>query len=332
MSPSAEDDAIPPGAPEFSDELFRAWATTTLIGVFIVQDGVFAWVNDHMQRALGYAAADLIGRRPGEVVHPDDRAHIRAQARLMLRGELRTAYEYRYVTRCGEVRWALETVASAPLRGRRAVLGNFMDITARKQTEASLTFRAFHDPLTGLANRAQFLDRLTHALARRDRRRGAAAVLYLDLDGFKAVNDRFGHHAGDTLLIEAGRRLTGNVRPGDTVARLGGDEFTLLLEEMPNAASALRVAAQLVAALGRPFSIGGEQVSVSASIGVAYSAELAVKRHGQLPEELLRAADAALYRAKARGGATAMLAERTPAFPIDLMAPTHETVAGYAAS
>jgi diguanylate cyclase (GGDEF)-like protein/PAS domain S-box-containing protein len=288
-------------------DLFDIWAAITLIGVYIVQDGVFAWVNETFRRDLGYRARDLIGRRSTDLIHADDRLLAHTQAVRMLHGTLRTPYEFRYLKQNGEVRWALETVASIPYRGRRAVLGNFMDITARKEAEAQLAHRAFHDPLTDLPNRVLFLDRLTRALARRDRHPGEAAVLYLDLDGFKAVNDSFGHHAGDLLLTAAARRLSRCLRPCDTVARLGGDEFAVLLEDILQPAHALRVAEDLIAALCEPFIVTGHSVSITSSAGVALS-----RPGARAPEELLREADAALYVAKARGKACAVLAGVAP--------------------
>jgi len=299
----SQDAGQPPAAPSGGADLFTVWATSTLIGVYIVQDGVFAWVNETFRRDLGYEAGALVGRAPLTLIHADDRLLAHTAAVRMLHGTLRTPYEFRYLTHGGDVRWALETVASIPFHGRRAVLGNFMDITARKDAEAQLAHQAFHDPLTDLPNRALFMERLTRALTRRERHPGEAAVLYLDLDGFKAVNDSLGHHAGDQLLTAVARRLSGSVRPSDTVARLGGDEFAVLLEDMQAPAHALRVAEDLIAALREPFIVTGHQVAVTSSAGVTVSRPLVAS-----PEGLLREADAALYLAKARGKACAVLA------------------------
>ncbi len=167
------------------------------------------------------------------------------------------------------------------------------DITLRKELERQLQHQAFHDSLTGLANRALFADRLAHAMARQRARR-SLAVVFLDLDDFKTVNDSLGHAAGDQLLTAVAERLRGVMRPEDTVARFGGDEFAILLEET-NRESARRVAERVLAALRSPFDLQGKQVFARGSAGVA------VTQSGTSPEDLLRHADLAMYTAKARG-------------------------------
>ena len=161
-----------------------------------------------------------------------------------------------------------------------------------------LTRQAFRDPLTNLPNRALFMDRLTHGLTRAQRRHEHLAVLFLDLDRFKVVNDTLGHTVGDQLLVEVSRRLTSALRPGDTVARLGGDEFGILLEDVADAETAEAVALRVEESLGTPYRFEGREVFVTASIGIALSsAKLG------LPEEILRDADLAMYHAKAKGKA-----------------------------
>jgi diguanylate cyclase (GGDEF)-like protein len=158
---------------------------------------------------------------------------------------------------------------------------------------------ALHDALTGLPNRTLFLDRLEQSL-RRARRRGterAAAVLFLDLDRFKLVNDSLGHAVGDELLQAVAERLDGAIRPGDTVARLGGDEFTVLLEDVGDAREAAVVAERVLATLHDPFAVAGRELHISGSIGIALAAPEAD------PEELIRDADVAMYRAKSQGKA-----------------------------
>ncbi|HWN90028.1 MAG TPA: EAL domain-containing protein [Verrucomicrobiae bacterium] len=161
-----------------------------------------------------------------------------------------------------------------------------------------LTRQAFRDPLTNLPNRALFMDRLTHGLTRAQRRHEHLAVLFLDLDRFKVVNDTLGHTVGDQLLVEVSRRLTSALRPGDTVARLGGDEFGILLEDVADAETAETVALRVEESLGKSYRFEGREVFVTASIGIALSsAKLG------LPEEILRDADLAMYHAKAKGKA-----------------------------
>jgi diguanylate cyclase (GGDEF)-like protein len=176
------------------------------------------------------------------------------------------------------------------------VLAIVRNYTERKILERQLAHQAFHDALTGLPNRALFSDRLEHALTRATRRGVLVAVLFLDLDRFKVVNDSLGHDVGDQLLAAVADLLRSCVRSGDTVARLGGDEFTVLLEDLATPADASHVAERIMAAMQAPFQLAGHEVCVSASLGIALSAGKA-----STPEDLLRDADAALYRAKARG-------------------------------
>jgi len=149
------------------------------------------------------------------------------------------------------------------------------------------------DPLTGVANRALLLDRLAHALARLDRTGERAAVLYVDLDGFKSVNDRFGHRVGDEVLRSTASRLQGCLRSADTLARMGGDEFVVLCEDLPSPEPVSDIAGRLVAAVAHPLQVGGCVVTLSARVGVAASPP-------PPPADLLHQADAAMYRAKRR--------------------------------
>jgi len=174
----------------------------------------------------------------------------------------------------------------------RAVANTLASSLARMRSEQRMRHEALHDPLTGLANRTLLRDRLEHAIARSERERGATAVLFIDLDNFKGVNDAHGHAAGDAVLVESATRLQSAVRPGDTVARIGGDEFVAVCEHV-DAGSALAVARRLQEALRPPFIAGDVEHRLSASIGVALG--------DRDPDALLGNADAASYRAKAAG-------------------------------
>jgi diguanylate cyclase (GGDEF)-like protein/PAS domain S-box-containing protein len=177
-----------------------------------------------------------------------------------------------------------------------AVAWHTRDVTDRRALEEQLTRQAFEDPLTGLANRALFSDRLGHALSRLSRSTRSIAVLMLDLDGFKAINDSMGHDAGDEALKEIAARISGAARPGDTVGRLGGDEFTILLEELEDATFANEVADRVLELVRQPLLIQNVNLRVSASIGIVVS-----DAHETTPEALMRDADIAMYRAKADG-------------------------------
>ncbi|MCA1719208.1 MAG: EAL domain-containing protein, partial [Actinobacteria bacterium] len=184
-------------------------------------------------------------------------------------------------------------VGSIDYGGRRMILASCRDITERKVLEYELAHLATHDSLTGLPNRALFLDRLEHTLASTQRRDGLVAILFLDLDNFKVVNDSLRHEVGDQLLVAVSRRLKGCLRFGTLVARMGGDEFTVLLKGISGVGDAEEVAERIIRELEAPFVIEGHLLSITASIGIALS-DAAGRESG----DLLRAADIALYRAK----------------------------------
>ena len=179
----------------------------------------------------------------------------------------------------------------------QAVANVLADALERQAIEDRIRHRALHDPLTGLPNRVLFLDRLEHALSRLERRGGLAAILFLDLDRFKLINDSLGHQIGDELLAAAAPRLKRAVRASDTVARFGGDEFGILLEDVSNERDAIEMAERIASVFTRPFVLDGSEHFITTSIGIA------IARGGELPAELIRDADAAMYRAKERGSA-----------------------------
>ncbi len=233
-----------------------------------------------------------------KVLHPDDRERILAEdARAGSTGEPFDA-EYRCVARDGRTVWVHDkAVVTRDQEGlARFREGIMVDVTRRKVFEKQLEHLAFHDPLTDLPNRTLFMDRLRHALTRTDRRGKAVAVLFVDLDGFKRVNDSLGHYAGDRLLIAIANKLRACVRPEDTVARLSGDEFAMLLEDVTGAKDATLVAERLVDQLRTPFALEGREVYAGASVGISLGTSAEDR-----PGDLLRNADLALYEAKRRG-------------------------------
>jgi diguanylate cyclase (GGDEF)-like protein/PAS domain S-box-containing protein len=233
-------------------------------------------------------------------IHPDDLGRVRdVLARHLADPDVPLEVEYRGLHEADGWRWmllrglAVRDASGAPTR----VAGSVTDIMRRKEIEAQLAHGALHDPLTDLPNRALFHDRLAHALDRERRRRSLAAVLLIDLDRFKIINDSLGHPAGDRVIVTTARRLEACLRPGDTVARLGGDEFAMLVEGLHDPREAEHVADRLQEALRAPIDVGGREVYTSASIGIAMAPG------GGRPEEVLRDADTAMYRAKAQGKA-----------------------------
>jgi diguanylate cyclase (GGDEF)-like protein/PAS domain S-box-containing protein len=245
---------------------------------------------------------DEIGKSPEEWmkrVHPEDLEKLKTDLASHVLGK--TAHfenEHRMLHRDGGYRWMLSRGVGVRARNGKAIrlAGSQTDITDRKRFEEQLAQQAFYDPLTGLPNRALFLDRLALAVTRARRRRSSMfSILFLDVDRFKDVNDSLGHLKGDLLLTAIARRLETCVRPGDTVARLGGDEFTLLLDDMRDAADAVQVADRILEQMRMPFILEGHEVFATVSIGIAPGA------HYDKSDDLLRDADTAMYRAKERG-------------------------------
>jgi len=275
-------------------------------------DGIWDWdlrtgvlfLSPRWKGVLGYGD-DEMGNAPDEWfqrIHPEDLPRVKIE--LATHFEARTPHletEHRLLHKDGTYRWvlvrglAVRDEAGAAYR----VAGSLTDITEHKEAEEQLIHDALHDPLSGLPNRAFFMTLLDRAIKRTRRRHDYLfAVLFVDLDRFKLVNDSLGHGVGDQLLVAISQRLNACLRPGDVVARLGGDEFTILLEDIGDVSDATRVAERIQIELKDPFVFEGHEVFTSASIGIA----LSTAAH-ERPEYFLRDADTAMYRAKARGKA-----------------------------
>jgi diguanylate cyclase (GGDEF)-like protein/PAS domain S-box-containing protein len=288
---------------EASEERFRLLAENAIDVVYRLRvgpDPQVEYVNPAVESLLGFAPADFYADRTLMVQVLHDADSDRA-AQLARDGTAKAeTLLLRMMRRDGTMVWTEHRVV--PLRDAQgntiAVEGIARDVTALKVKEAVLNHRALHDPLTGLANRVLLLDRLEHALARARRHPSHLAVLYLDLDRFKTVNDNLGHEVGDRLLGVVARRLQDTMRPSDSVARLGGDEFAAVLPDLHDADEALRIADRVLAAIAEPVDLGEGALVITASIGVA-----AAGTGEASAAELLRRADFAMYAAKDRGRA-----------------------------
>ncbi len=254
------------------------------------------YVNEGFCRMTGYAAEEVVGETPRILQGPKtDRAELDRLRRCLSRGEPFFGGEVTNYRKDGSeyvIEWYI-----VPLRNDAGEITHWMagqrDVTERRALEEQLRHQAFHDPLTGLPNRALLMDRLEHALARIDRREERVAVLFMDLDDFKVVNDSLGHEAGDGLLVAVAQRLKACLRPEDTLARFGGDEFLLLLEDASDADQVTRVADRIIEALREPFVVEGREVFATLSIGIVLAASARDRS-----KDLLRKADIAMYRAK----------------------------------
>lgn len=262
------------------------------------REGTIVWANQAFLNLTGYEMGEVLGHNP----------------RLLQSGRQPVEYyQQLWETISAGGVWSCETInrrkdgelyvvqqTITPIRYPQGNISHYIsiheDITAKKINQERIAHLAHHDVLTGLPNRRLLMERLTRAIAMARRNGQGVTLLFLDLDGFKPINDNFGHLAGDRLLQEVGRRLQGLCRESDTVARLGGDEFTILLPGAHTDMEAGAVARKLIQAMGQPFPLDGQRVTIGTSIGIALWPE-----HAQGPEELIAAADRAMYAAKKAG-------------------------------
>ncbi|HEY9647229.1 MAG TPA: EAL domain-containing protein [Chroococcidiopsis sp.] len=292
-----------------AEEQYRSIYENAIEGIFqSTLDGHYVSVNPALAKIYGFASSDELVTQLTDIAHqlyvdPNRRAEFLS---LMQEQGKVSQFESRIYRRDGTIIWIAENVQSVCDRD-----GNFLyyqgtveDITARKFAEEQLFINAFHDFLTGLPNRALFMDRLQNALAHVYRRPNTLfAVLFIDLDRFKVINDSLGHLVGDQLLIHISQRLQRCVRVGDTVARLGGDEFAILLDDIQDINDAINVAERIQEQLTQPFQIQGHDIFTSASVGITLSRHHQTHEPYSNLEDLLRDADIAMYRAKYRGKA-----------------------------
>lgn len=270
--------------------------------------GTWDWRIDTDELYWSDAIYGMFGYKPGEViptyslfcdaVHPDDKEHVRAgEIRCIETGENHDE-EYRVIWPDGTIRWLRETgnVTKNEAGETIKMMGVVRDITEERAEADQIRDLAFHDPLTRLPNRIIFEDRLRKAIDRAKRHQNRVAVVFIDLDGFKQINDELGHVAGDRILINTGQRLVNAIRASDTVARIGGDEFTAILEDLESDAEVHGIAEKILGALSTPQEAGEGVYRVGASLGIAIYPD-----HASTLDALIHIADQAMYAAKAEG-------------------------------
>lgn len=262
------------------------------------REGIIEYVNPAFEQITGYTRAEVVGRRPNVLKSGKQEAGFyRALWQTIQRGE---TFNDIVINRKRDGSFYYEAKSITPLRSSSGEITHFVstgrDITDQMQAQERLHFLAHHDSLTELPNRALLLDRLQQSLARARWHRRLVAVLFMDLDRFKTINDSLGHDAGDRLLQEVGARLRAAVRDGDTIARHGGDEFVVLLDDVAAEGDIALIAQKLLAGLAPPFTINGHVLHITASVGIS-----SFPADGEDSQTLLRHADIAMYRAKEAG-------------------------------
>jgi diguanylate cyclase (GGDEF)-like protein/PAS domain S-box-containing protein len=278
----------------------KSWSGVVLLG----GDLRFSFAGSSTQHLIGYEDRELIGRSLFEFVHPHDLDKAKTVLGDVLSSPNHEAHgELRFLHKQGHWVWLEgfgQNMLHEPSVG--AIVLNYRDVSQRKQTEKQLEYRAYYDSLTGLPNRLLFRDRLVNSLGAAKRNRVGVAVMYLDVDHFKLVNDGLGHSFGDRLLADIAQRLHGALRASDTISRIGGDEFSVLLPEVLSAEAVAGVARKVLESLTKPFRVDGHELFVTASIGIS-----CYPNDGEDAETLLKCADAAMYRAKELGRNQAQL-------------------------
>jgi diguanylate cyclase (GGDEF)-like protein/PAS domain S-box-containing protein len=283
-----------------SEERFRAAFGQAAVGLAQLDaNGHWLRTNHKLQQILGYSEAELAAMTLADLLHAEEQRGDMLGLHSVLAGRMDLySREARYRHKDGHLVWVNATFS--PMRTDDGALGLIAvveDIARRKQYEQELMMLANHDVLTGLANRGLLLDRLAQATHQARRSGRPVAVLFFDLDRFKYINDSLGHDAGDQVLVELAGRLSRTVRGGDTVARLGGDEFVVLLPELAHADDAALIGHKLLAVLGQPMMLLGQEITPAASVGISLA-----PKDGSDGPSLLKNADAAMYRAKRQGG------------------------------
>lgn len=276
--------------------LFQTTMDAAQVGIFVLQDRLFKYVNASFSRRLGFSVEELIGRMgPLEVIAPVHHPMVLEQMQQGMRGISGQHCELEVICKDGSSFPAMILGSMAQVDGQPALVGTVLDISAQKAAEQRIRELADYDALTGLPNRRLLRDRFAQLLAAAEREQSEIALVFLDLDHFKRVNDSLGHSLGDELLCQVAGRLDSAIRRVDTLARLGGDEFILALPAT-HTAGAADVARRLLDTFGQPFEVGGHELTITPSLGISV-----YPRDGQDLETLLKNADTAMYKAKEQG-------------------------------
>jgi len=277
------------------NEFIQFMLNLSPFGICIIQNNKMIFTNKAFSEIFGFSARKLRNMDPVKLVFEEDRDHVQKSARAMLKDQVESFFMFRIMTKNETIKWILGSVALVHMNEKRAVLGNFVDLT-----EGRVMQLAYNDLLTGLPNRKLMLDRLEQAIVSAKRRNSALALLFIDLDEFKEVNDAHGHKAGDQLLTEIANKLRDVVRrENDTIARIGGDEFLILLTDISQRSHIENMIQLLIEKFAEPLSIGSPalEIKVNFSIGVAIFPD-----HGENSDLLIDHADHAMYKAKKKRG------------------------------
>ncbi|MEJ2455241.1 MAG: diguanylate cyclase [Candidatus Thiodiazotropha sp.] len=277
-----------------SEARFRGFIEHLPLGVVIAQDGLIRYANPASLEMIDYQPEEIIGRPFPQLVHPDDRDMVLAFHQRRMQGDDSDfCYDLRVLRKGGETCYWRVHASLSSWEGRAASLAVCADVTQQKLDELRMTDLALNDQVTGLPNRVLLAEHIRQAMAQSAR---GFAIIYLDLDGFKAVNDSYGHDAGDQVLQEVGLRLRRSIREADTAARIGGDEFVVLIRNIDSCHTATRVAENIRLILNRPIRSRVAEHQISASVGISIYPD-----DGNQLEQLMQRADEAMYRAKHGG-------------------------------
>jgi diguanylate cyclase (GGDEF)-like protein/PAS domain S-box-containing protein len=280
-----------------SEEKYRNLTDNSFTGIYIHQNNKLVYVNKRFAEIHGYPEKELLGKDHILLNHPEDRETVFTRINQVLSGQVHSiTSEHRRLKKDGAVIWCQIIYTATKYMGESAIMGNIIDITDRKDAEQKLLSMATHDALTGLPNRILLFEHFKTAVAHAQREKKRVAVMSLDLDHFKDVNDSFGHGTGDELLKEVANRLTGVLRRLDMVARIGGDEFVLIIWGMNHTEDAINVAQKINRSFLRSFTIKDKKMNITISIGIAIYPE-----NGDNIDILLKKSDDALYYVKKRG-------------------------------